>query len=380
MKRILFSVLVFSSGLFGQSSGVGNFSINGQGCTLSIAACTVVLSAVNPQTSTYAVTTSDFSNYKLIAVASGTFTITLTASGSQPPAGQYVTIVNYGSGVVTVSRNGQNLNGGTGSFTLNAGSAAAPSTTEVWSDGTNYEGWVLNPTSGGTVTGVSWTGGIVSIANTTSTPAFTIAGTSGGVPYFASASTWASSGVLGTGQFLLGGGAGSPPTSSNITGDCTNSSAVLTCTQLNGSNFTVNTSGVPTKVSGVPSTGKGVPVIMAASNVTSQSTSQTSVTLASSPAAGFYHLQYYANQNAVCTTGSNTVTFTWNWTDSGNARSLTTGFLPLAATQSATLGYLSGGFDFWITSGNVTYTSSVPTTCATGTSTYDVHATLAVYQ
>jgi hypothetical protein len=63
----------------------------------------------------------------------------------------------------------------------------------------------------GTVTSVSWTGGIVSIATATTTPAFTIAGTSGGIVYFDSATTWASSGVLAANALVVGGGAGAAP-------------------------------------------------------------------------------------------------------------------------------------------------------------------------
>ena len=64
----------------------------------------------------------------------------------------------------------------------------------------------------GTVTSVSWTGGIVSVATPTTTPAFTIAGTSGGIPYFSSGTAWASSGVLTASRLVLGGGAGAAPT------------------------------------------------------------------------------------------------------------------------------------------------------------------------
>lgn len=63
----------------------------------------------------------------------------------------------------------------------------------------------------GTVTSVGWTGGIVSIANPTTVPAFTVAGTSGGVPYFSSTSTWASSGLLSANALMVGGGAGVAP-------------------------------------------------------------------------------------------------------------------------------------------------------------------------
>jgi hypothetical protein len=111
------------------------------------------------------------------------------------------------------------------------------------------------------------------------------------------------------------------------------------------------------------------------SNVTAQSTSQSAVTLATAPAAGSYTIRYYAAQNAVCTTGANSVSFTFNWTDAGNARSLTTGSLLLGSAQ-ATSGYLSGLMPIFVNSGNVTYTSTVAGACATGTSSYDVRASI----
>src|SRR3990167_4234708 len=61
------------------------------------------------------------------------------------------------------------------------------------------------------VSSVSWTGGIVSVATATTTPAFTIAGTSGGVPYFSSGTAWASSAALAASAIVLGGGAGAAP-------------------------------------------------------------------------------------------------------------------------------------------------------------------------
>jgi hypothetical protein len=103
----------------------------------------------NAQTATYQALAADFSNYKTIIVASGTFTITLVASGSQPATGQLIRIINYGSGVVTVARSGQNINGGTASLTLAAGSATAPTSAVVVSDGTNYFASVAGGSSGG---------------------------------------------------------------------------------------------------------------------------------------------------------------------------------------------------------------------------------------
>jgi len=69
----------------------------------------------------------------------------------------------------------------------------------------------------GSVTSVaqSFTGGLISVSGspitTSGTLALTVAGTSGGVPYFSSASTWASSAALSANAIVLGGGAGAAP-------------------------------------------------------------------------------------------------------------------------------------------------------------------------
>ena len=77
----------------------------------------------------------------------------------------------------------------------------------------------FNNKGSGSVTSVGFTGGIITVANPTTTPAFTIAGTSGGIPYFSSASTWASSAALAAGSLVLGGGAGvTPATTATGTG------------------------------------------------------------------------------------------------------------------------------------------------------------------
>lgn len=63
--------------------------------------------------------------------------------------------------------------------------------------------------------GASFTGGLISISGSpvtgTGTLGFTVAGTSGGIPYFSSATTWASSAILATNQIMLGKGAAAAP-------------------------------------------------------------------------------------------------------------------------------------------------------------------------
>ena len=70
-----------------------------------------------------------------------------------------------------------------------------------------------NAASSGTVSSVaqSFTGGIISVGGspitTSGTLALTVAGTSGGIPYFSSASTWATSAALTASALMIGGGA-----------------------------------------------------------------------------------------------------------------------------------------------------------------------------
>ncbi len=79
--------------------------------------------------------------------------------------------------------------------------------------GINIAAGVITATGAGTgtVTSVSFTGGLISVATATTTPALTVAGTSGGIPYFSSASTWASSTALAANALVIGGGAGVAP-------------------------------------------------------------------------------------------------------------------------------------------------------------------------
>lgn len=81
-------------------------------------------------------------------------------------------------------------------------------------------------TTGGTVTSVaqSFTGGLISVSGSpitsSGTLALTVAGTSGGIPYFSSASTWATSSALAANAIVRGGGAGTAPsTDVNFTWD-----------------------------------------------------------------------------------------------------------------------------------------------------------------
>jgi hypothetical protein len=66
--------------------------------------------------------------------------------------------------------------------------------------------------STGTVQSVSFTGGIITVATPTTTPAMTVAGTQGGIPYFSGASTWATTAQMAQNALMVGGGNFSPTT------------------------------------------------------------------------------------------------------------------------------------------------------------------------
>lgn len=92
----------------------------------------------------------------------------------------------------------------------------------------------------GTVTsvGLSASDGLLSVGGSPVTASGTltlgIAGASGGIPYFNSASTWATSAALAANSLMKGGGAGAAPTTFTLGGDCTFSAPNVTCTSLNG--------------------------------------------------------------------------------------------------------------------------------------------------
>ncbi len=98
------------------------------------------------------------------------------------------------------------------------------------------------PAGSGTVTTVGFTGGLISVATATTTPALTVAGTSGGVPYFSSGSTWASSGALTANLPMIGGGAGAAPAVGSRTGNTTQF-ATSTGSQTANAFVTIDASG-----------------------------------------------------------------------------------------------------------------------------------------
>jgi hypothetical protein len=115
----------------------------------------------------------------------------------------------------------------------------------------------------GTVTSVAqtFTGGIVSVAGspitTSGTLALTVAGTSGGIPYFSSGTTWATSAALTSNALMIGGGAGLAP-STIATG-----TGVVTALGVNTGSagaFVVNGGALGTPSSGTLTNATGLPI------------------------------------------------------------------------------------------------------------------------
>lgn len=254
--------LVFGGG--SQASTVGDLSgdctTSGSGaitCTKtqgnSFSNAAIATQVKNAQTATYQVLAADFTNSKTITIASGTFTITLVDTATQPANGRSLTIYNYGSGVVTIARSGQNINGGTASYVLQSGSALSPSFARVFSDGIDYfiAGGFANPmTTAGDMIYAGTTGLPTRMATANNAIHVT---SSAGVPSIAaptaplavssSALTCTtcvtSAAALTNGQLVAGAGSqGSAVT--NLTGDVTTSGGVATTVvKVNGKTLTI---------------------------------------------------------------------------------------------------------------------------------------------
>lgn len=88
-------------------------------------------------------TTATFNNRSVYVTPSGSFSFTLVAVASQPAFGQYVSGINFGTGSITIARDGQQINGSNSAFVVPAApDAQHPTFWYVISDGSNYFAYV----------------------------------------------------------------------------------------------------------------------------------------------------------------------------------------------------------------------------------------------
>jgi hypothetical protein len=138
----------------------------------------------------------------------------LLSGGAGAPTFGTLSVGAGGTGQTSYT-DGQLLIGNTATTSLSKATLTAGSGVTI----TNGNGSITIAAtgSGGTVTSVgqTFTGGLISVSGSpvtgSGTLALTVAGTSGGIPYFSSASTWATSAALAANSLVVGGGAGVAP-------------------------------------------------------------------------------------------------------------------------------------------------------------------------
>ena len=308
----------------------------------------------------------------------GSTVFSVTASG--PTFGTPVPVNSGGTGLSATPTNGQLLIGNGTGYSLNTLTAGTGVSI------TNAAGTItIANNSAASVSSVAqtFTGGLISVSGspitTSGTLALTVAGTSGGIPYFNSGTSWATSAALAANALVIGGGAGAAPSTtttgtgviaalgSAVSGSggialttnpifTTPTLGVATATSVNG--LTINTTtGTLALANGSTLATSG------AFNTTLTATAATNVTL---PTTGT--LATTANTVASFSAGSTGLT----------PSTATTGAITLGGTLGPTYGGtgVNNGSSTLTLAGSVTHAGAYPVTItATGTTSVTLPTT-----
>jgi hypothetical protein len=180
---------------------------------------------------------------------------------------------------------------------------------------TSADWTTFNNKGSGSVTSVaqSFTGGIISVGGspitTSGTLALTVAGTSGGIPYFSSATTWATSAALAANALMVGGGAGVAPST------VTTGTGVVTALGVNTGSagaFVINGGALGTPSSGTVTnlTGTASININGTVGATTANTGAFTTLSASSTVSGTGFTDYFASPPAIGGTTAAAITGT----------------------------------------------------------------------
>ena len=217
-------------------TGIGVATTTGDALSYGRAAVVTTLSATSLATSAATpllLTNGQLVNVALTSQTVGATTLTIPdfasvvdeftfKTKSQTMSNKTFVAPALGAATAT-SINGLTITSSTGTLTIAASKTLTASNTLTFTgtDGSSVAfgagGTVLYSGGSGFVSSVaqSFTGGLISVGGspitTSGTLALTVAGTSGGIPYFSSGTTWATSAALAANAIVIGGGAGAAP-------------------------------------------------------------------------------------------------------------------------------------------------------------------------